>query len=170
MNILRPATAGLGRSSSKINRPCAAVTKRAVLERRLSTCWHAWSGIPATLTGIGSSECARTRASGGYRMSVMGLKRRNTRCEQMFSAILPTADIRRTERDVRQHFFGLLASSRFERASGHVEAVPLYRDNARMPHGLRDRTSRFRRRRLKLTVGTEGELLSDRGGQNAQSC
>jgi hypothetical protein len=91
-----------------------------------------------------------------------------TRCEQMFSAILPTADIRRTERDVRQHFSGLPAS-RFERASRHVEAVPLYRDNAGLPHGLRDRTSRLRRRRLQLIVGTEGELLSDRGGQNSQS-
>jgi hypothetical protein len=89
---------------------------------------------------------------------------RNTRCEQMFSAVLPGADIRRTERDVRQHF--PRASNRFERASGHVEAVPLYPDNARMPHGLRDRTSRLRRRRLQLTVGTEGELLSDRGGKN----
>jgi hypothetical protein len=52
---------------------------------------------------------------------------------------------------------------------GHVEAVQLYPDNAGMPHGLRDRTSRLRRRRLQLTVGPEGELLSDRGGQNAQS-
>ena len=93
---------------------------------------------------------------------------RNARCEQMFSAILPGADIRRTERDVHQHFSGLPAS-RFERASGHVEVVPLYPDNACMPHGLRDRTSRLRRRRLLLTVGTEGELLSDRGGQNSQS-
>jgi hypothetical protein len=87
----------------------------------------------------------------------------------MFSAVLPRADIRRTERDARQHFSGLPASNRFERASGHVEAVPLYPDNTRMPHGLRDRTSRLRRRRLQLTVGTEGEFLSDRGGQNAQS-
>jgi hypothetical protein len=94
---------------------------------------------------------------------------RNTRKEQMISGVLPGADIRRTERDVRQHFSGLPASNRFERASGHVEAVQLYPDNAGMPHGLRDRTSRLRRRRLQLTVGTEGELLSDRGGQNAQS-
>jgi hypothetical protein len=74
----------------------------------------------------------------------------------MFSAILPTADARWTERDVRQHFSGLPAR-RFERASGHVEALPLYPDNACMPHGLRDRTRRLRRRRLKLAIGTEGE-------------
>ena len=36
-----------------------------------------------------------------------------------------------------------------------------------MPHGLRDRRSRLRRPRLQLTVGTEGELLSERGGQNS---
>jgi hypothetical protein len=36
-----------------------------------------------------------------------------------------------------------------------------------MRPGRRDRTSRLRRRRLELTIGTEGELLSDRGGQNS---
>jgi hypothetical protein len=45
----------------------------------------------------------------------------------------------------------------------------LYRFTQTMPacRTVCDRTSRFRRRRLQLTVGTEGELLSDRGGQNS---
>jgi hypothetical protein len=38
------------------------------------------------------------------------VKMRNTRKEQMISGVLPGADIRRTERDVCQHFSGLPAS------------------------------------------------------------
>jgi hypothetical protein len=75
--------------------------------------------------------------------------RRNIRCEQLFSTVLPTSDIRR------------------ERASEHAEDVPLHPDNTGMRPDRRDRTSRLRHRRLKLTIGTQGELLSDRGRQNS---
>ena len=53
----------------------------------------------------------------------------------MFSAVLPTSDIRR------------------ERASGHAEGVPLHLADAGVRQGGRDRTGRAFDQRVKLTAG-----------------
>jgi hypothetical protein len=82
------------------------------------------------------------------RLPVWVVKRRNTRCEQMFSAVLPTSDIRR------------------ERASGRAEGVPLHLADAGVRHGGRDLTGRAFDQRLKLTIGAQDKSLDDRGRQN----
>jgi hypothetical protein len=71
----------------------------------------------------------------------------------MFSAILPTADIRRTERNVRQHFSGLPASNSSSARQGMSK---LYSFTPTMPACRTVCAIGQRRRRLQLTVGTEG--------------
>src|SRR5260370_24412372 len=79
----------------------------------------------------------------------------------MFSAILPGADIRRTERCAS----ALLRTP--GESSEHAEGVFFHPHDSRVRHGRCGRTGCPLGQRLKFTIGTEGELLSDRGGEKA---
>jgi hypothetical protein len=52
-------------------------------------------------------------------------------------------------------------------ASGHVEAVPLHLDDARMRRGLRDRLGPLCGQRLKFTIGAADKSLNDLVRQNS---